>query len=120
MRILAWHVHGSWMTSFVRGTHEYLVPVVPDRGPDGHGRARTYRWPPNAIEVAPEDLASERIDLVVVQRPRDIELCDAWLGGAASGTTCRSSGSSTTRRKAASTRWSTLPCTSTATFASCT
>lgn len=81
MRVLAWHVHGSWMTSFVRGTHEYLVPVVPDRGPDGHGRARTYRWPPNAIEVAPEDLASERIDLVVVQRPRDIELCDAWLGG---------------------------------------
>lgn len=81
MRILAWHVHGSWMTSFVRGTHEYLVPVVPGRGPDGCGRARTYDWPPNAIEVAPEDLAPVHIDLVVVQRPRDVELCDAWLGG---------------------------------------
>ena len=35
MRILIWHVHGSWTTSFVHGPHTYLLPVVPDRGPDG-------------------------------------------------------------------------------------
>ena len=39
MRILLWHVHGSWTTAFVQGEHEYLVPVTPDRGPDGVGIA---------------------------------------------------------------------------------
>ena len=28
MRILLWHVHGSWTTAFVQGDHEYLVPVA--------------------------------------------------------------------------------------------
>ncbi len=30
LTILAWHVHGSWMTSFVQGGHRYLIPA------DGH------------------------------------------------------------------------------------
>ena len=34
MRVLIWHVHGSWATSFVAGDHDYLVPVTEDRGPD--------------------------------------------------------------------------------------
>ncbi len=45
MRVLHWHVHGAWSTAFVQGPHDYLVPVVPGRGPDGRGRARTYDWP---------------------------------------------------------------------------
>ncbi len=45
MRILLWHVHGAWTTSFVQGEHEYVVPVTPERGPDGVGIARTYDWP---------------------------------------------------------------------------
>jgi len=45
MRILHWHVHGAWSTAFVQGPHDYLVPVVPDRGPDGLGRPDTYDWP---------------------------------------------------------------------------
>src|SRR5690606_2465406 len=53
VRILIWHVHGAWTTSFVHGPHEYLVPVLPDRGPDGRGRARTYAWPESAREVTP-------------------------------------------------------------------
>src|SRR2546421_735067 len=28
MKILLWHVHGSWTTAFVQGAHEYLVPVM--------------------------------------------------------------------------------------------
>ena len=51
MRVLVWHVHGSWTTALVHGRHEYLVPVLPDRGPDGRGRARTWEWPESAIEV---------------------------------------------------------------------
>src|SRR5829696_186236 len=81
MRVLSWHVHGAWSTAFFQGGHDYLVPVVPGRGPDGVGRARTYCWPETVTEVTPARLAEEPVDVVVLQRPRDLELADAWLGG---------------------------------------
>ncbi|WP_164701404.1 glycosyltransferase [Modestobacter sp. KNN46-3] len=80
MKVLLWHVHGSWTTSFVQGTHDYLLPVTPDRGPDGLGRARTWEWPASAREVTPEQLRGEDVDVVVLQRTRDLELVREWLG----------------------------------------
>ena len=80
MRILIWHVHGSWTTAFVQGRHEYVVPVRPDRGPDGRGRAATWDWPRSVREVAPERLADEKIDVIILQRPVELErLAEAWL-----------------------------------------
>jgi hypothetical protein len=80
MRILIWHVHGSWTTAFVQGRHEYLIPVVPGRGPDGRGRAETWEWPASVREVSPEQLADEPVDVVILQRPGELEqLAEAWL-----------------------------------------
>jgi glycosyltransferase involved in cell wall biosynthesis len=81
MRILLWHVHGSWTTAFVQGPHRYLVPVLPDRGPDGRGRARTWRWPASVVERSPQQLADEPVDVIVLQRPEDETLAARWLGG---------------------------------------
>jgi hypothetical protein len=80
VRILIWHVHGSWMTSFVQGAHTYLLPLEPERGPDGRGRAQTWDWPPQALERTPSQLAGEQIDLVVLQRPQDATLLEQWTG----------------------------------------
>jgi hypothetical protein len=80
VRILIWHVHGSWTTAFVQGPHEYLLPVTPDRGPDGLGRARTWDWPASAREVTPAQLREEPPDVVVLQRTRDLDLVREWLG----------------------------------------
>ena len=79
MNIMLWHVHGSWTTSFMHGKHRYLIPVLPDRGAYGRGRARTWDWPPNAVEVTPEQLAHEDVDVVILQRPEERELARAWL-----------------------------------------
>ncbi|MBV9198030.1 MAG: glycosyltransferase [Solirubrobacterales bacterium] len=81
MRILLWHVHGSWTTAFVHGSHEYLLPVLPGRGPDGRGRARTWAWPSPAIEITPEELADTPVDVVLLQRPEEEAVCERWLGG---------------------------------------
>jgi glycosyltransferase involved in cell wall biosynthesis len=82
VRILLWHVHGSWTTGFVHGRHQYLLPVLPDRGPDGRGRARTWEWPEAAIEVGPEEAADADVDVVVLQRPEELDgLAEEWLGG---------------------------------------
>ena len=81
MRILLWHVHGAWTTAFVHGRHDYVVPVVSDRGPDGVGIARTYAWPRDVTELPPEALRGEDFDLVVLQRPHELEhLAEDWLG----------------------------------------
>jgi glycosyltransferase involved in cell wall biosynthesis len=80
MRILVWHVHGSWMTSFVQGEHTYLIPVTPGRDSDGLGRARTWDWPDNAVEVPSDQLRDTDFDVVVLQRPHEVELTERWTG----------------------------------------
>jgi hypothetical protein len=81
VRILLWHVHGSWTTGFVSGAHDYLVPVLPDRGPDGRGRAQTWDWPASVQECTPEQLADEDFDVVLLQRPHELhDLCERWTG----------------------------------------
>ena len=82
MRILIWHVHGSWTTAFVQGGHDYLVPLLPGRGPDGRGRAQTWDWPENVAEVSPEEAADAEIDVLVAQRPQELNgVSNEWLGG---------------------------------------
>ncbi|MFO0593120.1 MAG: glycosyltransferase [Polyangiaceae bacterium] len=82
MNVLLWHVHGSWTTAFVQGAHRYIVPVLSDRGPDGRGRAETWDWPASVVERTPKELENEPIDVVILQRPHELEsLAEAWLGG---------------------------------------
>jgi hypothetical protein len=83
MRILLWHVHGTWTTAFVQGGHDYLIPVLPGRPPDGRGRPSrpgTFDWPPNAAEVSPGQLAGAGIDLAIAQRPHELDLIARWTG----------------------------------------
>jgi hypothetical protein len=82
MRVFMWHVHGSYQTNFVAGPHDVLVPVVPDRGPDGRGRARTWDWPERVVEVTEAEAAGAEVDVVVLQRPEELDhLAERWLGG---------------------------------------
>ena len=80
MKILLWHVHGSWTTAFVQGRHDYVVPVLPGRGADGVGRARTWTWPPSVRECSPAELRDQDFDVVVLQRPQELALVRDWLG----------------------------------------
>jgi Glycosyl transferases group 1 len=80
VRILIWHLHGSWLTAFVQGGHDYLVPVTPDRDTFGLGRARTWDWPATVVEVPPGELHDAPVDAVVLQRPEEFDLAKSWLG----------------------------------------
>ncbi|MBO0851123.1 MAG: glycosyltransferase [Pseudonocardia sp.] len=80
MRILVWHLHGSWTTAFVGGGHTYLIPTLPHRGPWGAGRPAAWDWPVGAVEVAPNESAGAEIDAVVLQRPEELDLTAAWTG----------------------------------------
>jgi len=84
VRVLLWHVHGSWATSFVAGPFDVVVPVLPGRPADGLGRARTWDWPPTVRESSPAELRAAfddgEIDVVVLQRPAEVELLERWTG----------------------------------------
>ena len=79
MRILLWHVHGSWTDAFVRGRHEYLLPVLPEGGPWGMGRAGR-NWPDSVREVDLATLDAGSVDAVVLQRPEEISEVSRVLG----------------------------------------
>lgn len=85
LRILHWHVHGSWSTAFVQGGHTYLLPVSTERGPEGEqrrsgGRPEAWRWPDSAVEVPLEQLRDTEPDVVVLQRPEELDLVERHLG----------------------------------------
>lgn len=81
MNVFLWHVHGAYTTALVQGRHRYLVPVLPERGEDGLGRATTYAWPDTVVEVTPEEARWADVDVVLLQRPRELErLAEDWLG----------------------------------------
>ncbi|WP_309131483.1 glycosyltransferase [Brevibacterium sp.] len=79
MRILLWHVHGSWTDAFVHGSHEYLLPTDADRSAWGLGRGGRD-WPANAREVSIELLTLADFDLVVLQRTEEIDEVRTRLG----------------------------------------
>jgi len=80
VNVLVWHVHGSWTTAFVQGRHRYLLPTLPERGPWGGGRPAAWDWPAAAVETSPAELADADVDVVVLQRPEELELAERWLG----------------------------------------
>jgi hypothetical protein len=80
VRLLIWHVHGSWTTAFVQGRHTCLLPATPGRGPYGRGRARTWDWPETAVEVPAARLRDEQIDAVILQRPEEEALTRKLTG----------------------------------------
>ncbi|ASO19588.1 hypothetical protein FHR81_000734 [Actinoalloteichus hoggarensis] len=76
--MLLWHVHGSWTDSFVRGPHRCLLPTLADGGPWGRGRCGRD-WA-TTTEVAPAELRDVDPDVVILQRPEEIDLVAEWLG----------------------------------------
>jgi len=76
LNILVWHVHGSWLGAFVRGAHRYLLPL--ESGRDGGGRRA--EWPIAAGNVTPAEAAAAGVDVVVAQRPQELDDLQRWLG----------------------------------------
>jgi len=67
LRILTWHVHGSYLDSLVRTGHDFFLPVAPD----GTGGRGDWGWPDTVHEV-PEDAVRELdVDLVLYQHERN-------------------------------------------------
>jgi hypothetical protein len=46
--------------------------MLPDRSENGRGRARTWDWPSNAVEITPAEAKELHFDAVILQRPAEL------------------------------------------------
>jgi len=67
VRVLTWHVHGSylWYLSHVDAT--FLLPVRPDGGEGYGGRTPSFPWPDNVVEVPADEVRDLDVDVVLTQ-----------------------------------------------------
>ncbi len=71
LKILIWHIHGSYLNSLARIDHDWYVPVKPGR-PQGYGgRGPTFDLPEYVREVPAEEVRNLKLDLVIHQTPQN-------------------------------------------------
>ena len=69
LKILTWHIHGSYLNTLARLDHDWYLPVRAGR-PEGYGgRGPTFNLPSHVREVAAEDVKSLDLDLIIYQTP---------------------------------------------------
>src|SRR5512135_2861571 len=75
MRILTWHIHGSYLYYLVQNrNHEFYLPVKTGR-PEGYGgRAGDFPWPDNAFDVPAEEVRSQQFDVILFQSRKNYEV----------------------------------------------
>lgn len=66
-RVLTWHVHGNYLLYLAHAAAELVVPYVPERRAPYGGRAGSFPWPSNLVEVPLDELRGERFDVVLHQ-----------------------------------------------------
>jgi glycosyltransferase involved in cell wall biosynthesis len=68
MRVLTWHVHGSYLHYLSHAPHDFYVPVREGRPPRYSGLpAGGFPWRPNLHEIAAHEVAHEKFDVVLFQ-----------------------------------------------------
>ncbi len=80
MKILTWHVHGSYLYYLVMAgkqpgyEHEFYLPVKPGR-PEGYGgRAGDFPWPDNMFDVPADEVRNQQFDLILFQSRKNYEV----------------------------------------------
>lgn len=67
LRILTWHIHGSYLYYLSQVPHEFYLPVKPGQATGYGGRAGSFPWPDNVHEVPAGQVRNLQLDCVVFQ-----------------------------------------------------
>ncbi len=71
LKILIWHIHGSYLNTLARLDHDWYLPTKPTR-PEGYGgRGPTFDLPEYMREVSAEEVHSLKLDLIIYQTPKN-------------------------------------------------
>lgn len=67
LRILTWHIHGSYLYYLVQSGHQFFLPVKPGRPVGYGGRNGSFPWPENVQEVPAEQVRDLELDCILFQ-----------------------------------------------------
>lgn len=71
MRILTWHIHGSYLYYLTQAPHEFYLPVKPGK-PEGYGgRLAGFDWGDNVHDIPAEEVRHHSFDCIVFQSRRN-------------------------------------------------
>lgn len=71
LKILIWHIHGSYLNTLARIDHDWYLPVKPGR-PEGYGgRGPTFDLPASVQEVPVGRVPELDLDLIIYQTPNN-------------------------------------------------
>src|SRR4051794_33284388 len=71
LKILIWHIHGSYLNALGHIEHDWYLPVRPGH-PEGYaGRGRTFDMPPWVREISSDEVRHLDFDLVIYQTPKN-------------------------------------------------
>jgi glycosyl transferase family 1 len=71
LKILIWHIHGSYLNSLARIEHDWYLPVRPDKAEGYSGRGPTFDLPPYMREIPAKDVRHLDLDVVIYQTPKN-------------------------------------------------
>jgi glycosyltransferase involved in cell wall biosynthesis len=67
LRILTWHVHGSYLYYLTQARHDFYLPVKSGRPTGYGGRSGTLPWPGNVRDVPAEQVKNLQFDAILFQ-----------------------------------------------------
>src|SRR5438093_11431086 len=67
LKILIWHIHGSYLNTLARIDHDWYLPVKPGRPMGYGGRGPTFDLPGYVREVPAEQVRDLDLDLIIHQ-----------------------------------------------------
>jgi glycosyltransferase involved in cell wall biosynthesis len=68
MRVLTWHIHGSYLYYLSHSRHEFLIPVREGHPPRYPGLPEGgFPWPPNLREVRADEVSALELDAILYQ-----------------------------------------------------
>lgn len=71
LRILTWHIHGSYLYYLTQSPHEFYLPVKPGK-PEGYGgRLKGFPWGDNVHDIAAEEVQHQQFDCILFQSRRN-------------------------------------------------
>ncbi|MEH2066674.1 MAG: glycosyltransferase [Nostoc sp.] len=71
LRILTWHIHGSYLYYLTQSNHQFYLPVKPGR-PEGYGgRLGNFPWSDNVHDIPAVEVKNLKFDCILFQSRRN-------------------------------------------------
>ncbi|MCF2446703.1 glycosyltransferase family 4 protein [Dyadobacter sp. CY345] len=71
LKILTWHVHGSYLYYLSQGDYDIFIPVRNEKSEGYFGRGETFPFGPNVIEIAASEVRNTDFDCILFQSEKN-------------------------------------------------